>query len=87
MSDPLRDTVQTRLATLRAELANGRDALTQLEQRRVQIADTLLRIEGAVQVLEELCAMPEPAMPSADGQAPEEALCPNPNADAPTNSP
>ena len=51
MSDPLRQTAQTRLATLRTELANGRDALTQLEARRVQIADTLLRIEGAVQVL------------------------------------
>ena len=76
MSDPLRQTAQTRLATLRTELANGRDALTQLEARRTQIADTLLRIEGAVQVLEELCATPEPADPSADGATPEEALCP-----------
>ena len=87
MSDPLRDTAQTRLATLRTELANGRDALTQLDARRVQIADTLLRIAGAVQVLEELCATPEPALPSADGEAPEEALCPNPNAPEPMNSP
>ena len=68
MSDPLRQAAQTRLATLRTELANGRDALTQLDARRVQIADTLLRIEGAVQVLEEVLATPEPAQPSADGE-------------------
>ena len=86
MSDPLRQTAQTRLATLRQELATGRDALTQLEQRRVQIAETLLRIEGAVQVLEELLSTPETWLESADapaGDAPrEEPLCPNPNADA-----
>jgi ABC-type transporter Mla subunit MlaD len=78
MPDPLRQTAQTRLSALRTELANGRDALTQLEHRRAQIADTLLRIEGAVQVLEEVLATPEPALPSADVQAPEEPLCPNP---------
>ena len=58
-TDPLRQTAQTRLATLRTELANGRDALTQLEARRAQIAETLLRIEGAVQVLEEVLQAPE----------------------------
>ena len=68
--DPLRQAAQTRLATLRAELANGRDALTQLEHRRVQIADTLLRIEGAIQVLDEVLTTPEEETP----------LCPNPNA-------
>ena len=58
MPDPLRDTAQDRLATLRQELAGGRDALKQLEQRRAQIADTLLRIEGAMQVLDEVADYP-----------------------------
>jgi hypothetical protein len=76
MSDPLRQSAQTRLVTLRQELQTGRDALTQLEARRIQIADTLLRIEGAVQVLEEILSTPEEETP----------LCPSPNADAPTSS-
>jgi hypothetical protein len=75
--DPLRQTAQTRLATLRTELANGRDALTQLDARRAQIAETLLRIEGAVQVLEEVLATPEE----------ETTRCPNPNAAELTSSP
>jgi hypothetical protein len=70
--DPLRQTTQTRLATLRTELANGRDALTQLDARRVQIADMLLRIEGAVEIVEELLAAPAPADAKADGATPEE---------------
>ena len=76
MSDPLRQTAQTRLSALRTELANGRDALTQLEQRRTQIAETLLRIEGAIQVLDEVLATPEPADAPAGDAPPEEALCP-----------
>jgi hypothetical protein len=73
MSTALRLAAETRLATLRQELATGRDALTQLDQRRIQIADTLLRIEGAVQVLDEILATPDPAdAPPPDGAAPEE---------------
>lgn len=85
--DPLRQTAQTRLEALRQELQTGRAALTQLEARRAQIADTLLRIEGAVQILEEVLATPEPADPSVDGATPKESVCPNPNAAEPTNSP
>ena len=76
MPDSLRDTAEDRLATLRQELAGGRDALKQLEQRRAQIAETLLRIEGAVQVLEEVLATSEEETP----------LCPNPNVPEPMSS-
>jgi hypothetical protein len=67
---------------LRQELATGQDALAQLEARRTQLSEMLLRIAGAVQVLEELLATTEPAALSADG-VPEESLCPNPNAAVP----
>lgn len=82
----LRATAEARLATLRAELATGRTAAQELERRRALLAETVLRIEGAVQVLEELLAAHEPAPASADG-APEEPLCPNPNAPERMSSP
>jgi hypothetical protein len=77
MSDPLRETAQTRLATLRQDLANGRAQLAHLR-------DILPKIEGAVQVLEELLAVSS----VQDGPIVtlQEDLCPNPNADAPTSS-
>jgi len=79
----LRATAAARLATLRQELATGQDALAQLEARRTQLSEMLLRIAGAVQVLEEVLATTEPADASADGDATEESLCPNPNAAVP----
>jgi len=85
MSAALRPAAEARLATLRQEIVTGREALTQLEQRRAALTDMLLRIEGAVQVLEEVLATREPAAPSADG-TPEEDPCQNPNEAAPTNS-
>jgi ABC-type transporter Mla subunit MlaD len=45
-----------RLAQLRAELAEGQRALRQLDSRRDQIVANLLRLEGAIEVLEELLA-------------------------------
>ena len=43
-----------RLAQLRSELEKGRQEMTRLDQRRQTVRDTLLRISGAIQVLEEL---------------------------------
>ncbi len=47
-----------RLARLRTELADGQQALRALDIRRDQTTADLLRIQGAVQVLEELLASP-----------------------------
>jgi hypothetical protein len=44
----------TRLEELRVEYARGEQQLAQLDQRRAEVRDTLLRISGAIQVLEEL---------------------------------
>lgn len=54
-----------RLARLRADLAEGERALADLDRRRDQLSATLLRISGAVTVLEEL--LDSPASP--DGVA------------------
>jgi predicted nuclease with TOPRIM domain len=44
-----------RLAELRAEWTTGQRRLEVLELERQQVRETLLRISGAIQVLEELC--------------------------------
>ena len=46
--------VRTRLAELRREYAAGEAQLRDLVQREAAVRETLLRISGAVQVLEEL---------------------------------
>ena len=50
----LRSDAEQRLQQLRAELESGRAELERLDQRRAQLHEMLLRISGAVQVLEEL---------------------------------
>jgi prefoldin subunit 5 len=46
--------MQQRLEQLRAELEKGQQRLVALEQERQQTRDTMLRISGAIRVLEEL---------------------------------
>jgi septal ring factor EnvC (AmiA/AmiB activator) len=43
-----------RLAQLRAELEKGDHRLRQLDRERQEVRDTMLRISGAIRVLEEL---------------------------------
>ncbi|HEY3341832.1 MAG TPA: hypothetical protein VGK81_07430 [Anaerolineae bacterium] len=45
-----------RLQTLREEFDKGQRQLEQLDHQRQEVRDTLLRISGAIQVLEELSA-------------------------------
>jgi hypothetical protein len=52
--------MEDRLTQLRDEYERGVEQLTALDQRRQQVYETLLRISGAIQVLEELL-MPAPA--------------------------
>jgi hypothetical protein len=49
-----------RLAQLKKELEKGQQQLALLEQRKQEVRDTMLRIAGAIQVLEEFQA-PAPA--------------------------
>lgn len=46
--------MKQKLLELREELAKGNRHLDLLDQQRQQVRDTLLRISGAIQVLEEL---------------------------------
>jgi hypothetical protein len=50
------DWVLARLGELRTEYADGESQLVQLDRRRMQLQETMLRVAGAIQVLEELVA-------------------------------
>jgi predicted nuclease with TOPRIM domain len=60
------DRLQARLADLKQEYEVGERRLRELTQQEVVLRETLLRISGAVQVLEELL---EPAEPGPAGVA------------------
>jgi hypothetical protein len=49
-----------RLVALKMELEKGRQQMAILDGRRHELRDTLLRIAGAIQVLEELQAQDRP---------------------------
>jgi hypothetical protein len=50
----MNETIEARLAELRGERDRGEEMLAELQQRQAALRDTLLRIQGAIQVLEEL---------------------------------
>lgn len=50
----MRDRLTQRLTELKAEFENGQKMLADVDARRTELKDTLLRISGAILVLEEL---------------------------------
>ena len=52
----MREQLEERLAALRAEYESGQKMLADLDQRAAVLRETVLRISGAIQVLEELLA-------------------------------
>ena len=61
-----------RLQQLKAEYESGQKMLAELEQKQRTLRDTLLRISGAIQVLEEELGRAEPpddGMLAANGAA------------------
>lgn len=59
----MRERTQARIAELKREHAAGIEQLAELQRREQDLRSTLLRISGAIQVLEELLASEEPAPP------------------------
>lgn len=79
----MREKIEQRLRELREELEVGRGMMAELDARRANLNDSMLRIGGAVQALEELlrdeqtgaaAGLPvgAAAAASAAGRAPEE---------------
>ncbi len=57
----MREKMQTRLEMLRKELERGQVELQRVESQRLHLQETMLRISGVIQVLEELLAEEQPA--------------------------
>lgn len=49
----MREQLNKRLLELKAEFTSGQKVLADLEAKQVNVRETLLRIQGAIQVLEE----------------------------------
>lgn len=58
--------IQQRIDTLRKELEVGQQQMQVLEQKMAQLRDTMLRISGAIQVLEELQSQATPSGTATD---------------------
>ena len=52
----MRDRLHTRLGALKKEFATGQARLQELEKQQMYLRETMLRISGAIQILEELLA-------------------------------
>jgi hypothetical protein len=57
----MREQIQARLETLKRELEKGQAELQKVEMQQTYLRETVLRISGAVQALEELLAEGQPA--------------------------
>ena len=68
--------LQARLSQLRREFALGEDRLQDLLRQESALRETLLRISGAIQVLEELAAEPETAPQTSAAPTPEDGTAP-----------
>lgn len=65
----MRNYLEKRLETLVSEHNNGQTALKNLDAQRVQLQETMLRITGAIQVVQEALkdGPQEPLIPVGDG--------------------
>ena len=73
-NEALRKQIQSRLGALRRELETGQAEFEKMEQRQIYLRETMLRISGAIQVLEEL--LMEGQRPRRNGVDPNETQLP-----------
>jgi len=70
----MRDQIEQRLRDLREEFAAGQKMMTELDAQQTHLRSSLLRLSGAIQVLEELINQKETVvhtngvMPAAEEQ-------------------
>lgn len=68
MLNLMKQQLEQRLKELRAEFESGQKALAELEVKQANLRNTLLRISGAIQVLEEELAKESQAEPKDFGR-------------------
>ena len=70
----MRDKLETRLAELKQEYESGQKMMVELETKQNNLRDTLLRISGAIQILEEELSEDSDERKNGSLIAPEEEL-------------
>jgi hypothetical protein len=65
----MRGQLEERLSELRAEYASGQKMLVELENKEAALKSTLVRIEGAIKVLEEQLAAENPPKEAATAKS------------------
>jgi septal ring factor EnvC (AmiA/AmiB activator) len=65
----MREQLKARLQSLKSEFTVGQQKLAELEAQETNLRNTLLRISGAIQVLEELLAAAQPGEDKPDSPA------------------
>jgi len=78
----MREQVEQRVSELKAELQKGQQMLAELEAKEAELRQTLLRISGAIQVLEELLTDAAPAPAAVPGAGPLPSAVPQAGAAA-----
>lgn len=66
----MKEHISKRLEQLRVECRKGQERLVQLEQETSSVNSSMLRISGAIQILEELLAQDPSSTPCTDIQEP-----------------
>ena len=66
----MKEHIASRLEQLRAEYRKGQDRLVELERETASVNSSMLRISGAIQILEELLKEAPSNTPFRDGQEP-----------------
>ena len=61
----MQEQLQQRLDELKKEFEIGQNRLQEMDRQQAHLRETLLRISGAIQVLEELLAQNQPAQSHA----------------------
>ena len=70
----MREHMQARLEMLRKELEKGQVELQKVESQRTYLHETILRISGAIQMLEELLAEEQSAKQNGTASTDKEQL-------------
>jgi uncharacterized coiled-coil protein SlyX len=65
----MRDRLEQRLAELQSELAAGQKMSSELDARRAELQATMMRIAGAIQVIEEMLQAEPAKEPVKGGEA------------------
>jgi prefoldin subunit 5 len=65
-----------RLDELRLEFERGQQQLDALDQRRAEVRETMLRISGAIHILEELVASENAEPPAASKASVDSSIVP-----------